>query len=349
MLSGSRFGPWATLVVSLSIASPLRADDAAEVVQAGVVTGFPDWVTAVAFSSDGGALAAGTYDEVRLIDPATQLVKGAIKTRNGYVRGLAYSSDGMRLVVGDYQSASIWDAASGKRVRRLSGHTGYVTAVAVAGDLVVTGSEDGTVRVWEAGSGQLRRTITVGVPVQDVAVSPDGTLLATAAGDPTRPTRPGAVALWSLETGGKVADLVEHERAALAVAFSPDGSRVASAGEDEKVNLHDVATRKAIGYYAGHSRSVNDVAFLAGGDVLASVSGGNAGGLCELRLWRLDGSELAAVEPHEQRIVCLAVSPDGRTLAVGSQDKTVSFWNVVPVVEAASKAMPRSPVEAKRP
>ena len=316
----------------------------------GTVADFPDWVTAVAFSPDGSTLAAGTYDEVRLIAPGTRETTGTFKTRNGYVRGLAFSPDGSRLAVGDYQSLSLWDIKAARREKKLSGHTGYVTTVVFLGDRLVSGSEDGSVRLWDVASGMSERTIDVGVPVNDLAVSPDGALLAVAAGDPTRPNKSGPVTLWDLKTGEKVADLVGHERAALAVVFGPDGTRLASAGEDEKVNLHDVPARKAVGYYAGHSRSVNDVAFLAGGRLLASVSGGNAGGLCELRLWKPDGTDVAASEPHRQRITSLAVSRDGRTLALGSQDKTVSLWDLGPVIDqTADGAGSPEPIEARRP
>ena len=341
--------PLVAAIVSLAGPSPGDEPMAAPK-PLGQVEGFPDWVTAVAFSPDGATLAAGTYDEIRLIDPATREAKGTLKTRNGYVRDLAFSSDGARLLVGDYQSLTLWDAKASRRISKFAGHTGYVTGVAFAGETVVSCSEDGTVRLWKPDTGEVLRTIAVGVPVQDLAVSPGGELLATASGDPTRPNREGPVALWDLRTGEKVAGLVGHERAALAVRFSDDGTRLASAGQDEKVNLHDATTRKAIGYYAEHSRSVNGVAFLAGGNVMASVSGGNAGGLCELRLWRPDGSELAALEPHEQRIPSLAASPDGRTLALGSQDKTVTLWDVGPVLDDAMRtAEPRPPVEAARP
>ncbi|HEX6986339.1 MAG TPA: WD40 repeat domain-containing protein [Planctomycetaceae bacterium] len=316
----------------------------------GRVTGFPDWVTAVAFSPDGKMLAAGTYDEVRLIAPDTREVAGTLKTRNGYIRGVAFSPDGSRLAVGDYQSLSLWEAGAARRVKTFAGHTGYVTAVAFVGDRLLSGSEDGTVRVWDVASGASERTFEIGVPVNDLAVSPDGSLLAVAAGDATRPNKPGPVTLWDLKTGEKVADLVGHERAALAVAFGHDGTRLASAGEDEKVNLHDVPSRKAVGYYAEHSRSVNDVAFLAGDAVLASVSGGNAGGLCELRLWKPDGTDIAAGEAHQQRITSLAVSPDGRTLALGSQDKTVSLWDVSLMTGPPAVDGPfRTPAEAPRP
>jgi WD40 repeat protein len=327
---------------------PALAEDPPSPKSIGTVIGFPDWVKSVAFSPDGLQLAVGTYDEVRLVDPGTRTVSAKLRTGNGYVRGVAFSADGSQLVVGDYQSVSLWDARAARRLKTFSGHTGYVTAVVFVGSGLLSGSEDGTVKFWNVESGKAERTIAVGVPVNDVAISPDGTLLAIAAGDTTRPNKPGPVTLWNVRTGEKLADLVGHERAALSVTFGPDGSRLASTGEDEKVNLHDVAARKAVGYYAGHSRSANDVAFLAGGNMLASVSGGNAGGLCELRIWRPDGSDVAAGEPHEQRITCLAASPDGRTLAVGSQDKTVSLWDVSPLLQTI-QAGGRGPVEAQRP
>jgi WD40 repeat protein len=315
----------------------------------GVVSGFPDWVTSITFSPDGTQLAAGTYDEIRLIDSASRRTTLTLKPRNGYVRALAYSLDGRHLAVGDYQSLSFWDRVAGTRVATFSGHTGYVTSIACAADALLTGSEDGTIREWEIATRTPLRTIEIGVPVNAIALSPDGALLAVAAGDATRPNRPGPVSLWTRATGEKLVDLVGHERAALAVAFNRDGSRLASTGEDEKVNLYDVNARKALGYYAEHGRSVNAVAFLADGAALATVSGGNAGGLCELRLWKPDGSDLVAFEPHKQRIVALAVSPDGRTLALGSHDKTLSLWNVGPLVDHLSGDRAAPPVEAPRP
>lgn len=325
------------------------AEPAAGPTALGVISEFPDWVTSLEFSPDGSLLAAGSYDEVRVIDPTTYKTVETLKTRNGYVRGLAFSPDGSQLAVGDYQNFALWDAKTARRVKTLHGHTDYVTAVVFAGDRLVSGSEDGTLREWNTISGDLVRTIDVGVPVHDVAVSPDGQLLAIAAGDETRPNRPGPVMLWSLRTGKKIADLIGHERAALAVAFNSDGTQLASAGEDEKVNLHDVPSGKAIGYYAGHSRSVNDVAFLGDCNELASVSGGNAGGLCELRIWKPDGSTITAVEPHEQRITSLAVAKDGKALALGSLDETVSLWDVSPIIKCASNGEVPSPVEAPRP
>lgn len=279
----------------------------------GAISGFPDGVTTIAFAPQGSLLACGTYDEVRVIDPSTKQVIKTLKTRNGYVRDLAFTPDGSKLVVGDYQTVSLWDIEETRRLRKFAGHKGYVTGIALAGERLFSSSEDGTVRCWNLDSGEPIRTIEVGMPVNDVALSPDGGKLATAGGDATRPTQPGPVTLWNAETGEKIHDFIGHERTALAVRFSADGSMLASAGEDEKVNLYDVPDRKAIGFYAEHGRSVNDALFLAKGAVLASVSGGNAGGKCELHLWKRDGTTLALLESHEQRLTAISLRKPSRS------------------------------------
>lgn len=317
--------------------------------QKGVISDFPDWVTSIAFAPDGSTLACGTYDEVRVVDPGTKEVTKTLKTRNGYVRDLAFTPDGSRLIVADYQAVSLWNLDNSRRLKKFSGHRGYVTGLALAGERLFSSSEDGTIRVWNLDSGEAVRTIEPGVPVNDIALSPDGKLLATAGGDATRPTQPGPVSLWNAETGEKLHDFIGHERTALAVRFSADGNVLASAGEDEKVNLYDVPGRKAIGFYAEHARSVNDIVFLADAAVLASVSGGNAGGKCEIHLWKTDGTTLSLLEPHEQRLTAIAVSPDEKMIAVASQDKSVSLWNPRAVIGgAANEKTTREPVEAAR-
>jgi WD40 repeat protein len=115
---------------------------------------------------------------------------------------------------------------------------GWVSAVAFSphGTLVVSGSRDRTVRLWDATTRSLRRTLEGHTEwVCAVAFSPDGTLVASGSHDRT-------VRLWDVATGSLRRTLEGHTDWVRAVAFSPDGTLVASGSHDRTVRLWDTAT-----------------------------------------------------------------------------------------------------------
>jgi WD40 repeat protein len=129
----------------------------------------------------------------------------------------------------------------------LWGYHGPVRSVAYApgGKVLATGSEDGTVKLWDAAAGKERTTLTGHKgKVFAVAFSPDGKLLASGGGDwahPAPPGRPGEVKLWDAATGQELVTLSEPGNVVFAVAFSPDGATLATANYDATAKLWDVA------------------------------------------------------------------------------------------------------------
>src|SRR5262249_53449307 len=129
----------------------------------------------------------------------------------------------------------VWDAATGKEELTLRGHTDAVTGVVFTpdGSRLVSGSRDGTVRVW-APTTQEARTLRAGPDVTSVAFSPDGRRVA--AGGAAR-----AVKVWDAGTGKEGLSLAGHTERVECVCFSPDGRRLASGGRDRTVRLWDLA------------------------------------------------------------------------------------------------------------
>ena len=196
--------------------------------------------------------------------------------------------------------------------------TGYGLSVAFSsyGTLLASASADNTVRLWDVETnaniatleGHERR-------VNAVAFSPDGKVLASAGGD-------GPVRLWNVESGQQKAALKGHEWAT-SVAFSPDGTLLASGG-DLTVRMWDVATNTNIATLEGHTEVVNAVAFSPEGKLLTSGSWDNT-----VKLWDVEtNTNIATLEGHTDGVVSVAFSPDGTLLASGSWDNTVKLWDV---------------------
>jgi WD40 repeat protein len=288
--------------------------------------GHRDMVNRVVFSPDGTLIATGSMDRTaRLWHTATGT---PLRTLAGPVSHLAFSPDGTVIVTacGGYKTVRLWDVATGTVLRTLTGQSGNGAAFRLHSTMLATVSNDATVELWDASTGMLLRSLTgQNIHVLDVAFAPTGTMLATAGSENTADPWArvaGAVRLWDSATGTEEHILTGHSDAVCGVAFSPDGTILASASADNTVRLWDVATGIALRIITGHTSDVFSVAFSPDGSLLATASRD-----WTVRLWEtVTLSMVGTLAGHTDSVTSVAFSPDGSLLASASQDRMVRLW-----------------------
>ena len=187
------------------------------------------------------------------------------------------------------------------------------------GKTLASGSDDATVKLWDARSGALQQTLNGHKSyVLSVAFSPDGKMLASAGLDKV-------IKVWDMPAGTLRYALTGHQGVVNAVAFSPDSRLLASGSSDNTVKLWDAQTGALKQTFSGHTDTVRAVAFSFDNKTLASGSRDRT-----IRFW--DITTNTAKKPgltFADPLSAIAFSRDGKTLAVGGGGTTVTLWDAL--------------------
>ncbi|HEV3026201.1 MAG TPA: c-type cytochrome domain-containing protein, partial [Planctomycetota bacterium] len=247
----------------------------------------PNPIHSVALTGDGQLAACGRANQIfvyslgagttsaRLVDPS---LKEAGTADHDYIQSLAFSPDGGQLAAGGYRS----------------------------------------IRLWRKHPAPPQATLEIASAAGVLALSPDGKMLATAGPD-------GSILRWDLGAGAKLPPLVGHTGPVLSLAFSPDGTQLASGSADQTIRLVTLAGASSGSVPVG--QDVQALAFSGDGKRLAAATGDFL-----IRLYSLPAPGAPWEAPkelkgHGAKISALRPVGTGKQILSGSEDGSLRLWN----------------------
>lgn len=331
-------------------------------------------VSHATFAPDGRRILSICDDHARVWDAASGAPVSPVIRHAARVTAAGFSSDGTRIVTSWDRTAQIWDAASGapwsvpfehprevlsaafgpgdhhvitagaddtartwSAGARLSSYVPlaharqWVTSVAfdAGGERIVTAGADCTARIWSVDTGHLVvPALAHDKRVIAASFSPDGAHVLSISSN--------IATVWDSTTGSRRLQL-RHEASSsmTSAAFSPDGTRIVTAGNDHQVKIWDTASGDLLDELA-HPRAVTFAAFSPDGARIASAcADGRA------RIWH--GGEAWCL-PHDDTVSHAAFRRDGRHLVTASKDRTARIWDVATAVPCAPAIRHPEPV-----
>jgi WD40 repeat protein len=228
----------------------------------------------------------------------------------------------------DFENSIIlWNVQKASPVRKMEranmskefggGYGVRVLAFSPDNQLLVGGSYDSNIFVWEVSTGRVVRSFNkIGAPIETVIFSPDGRYIV--AGD-----EDGKIRIWDVLNGALLKVLEEHKTAVFSLVFSLDGKKLVSTGFDTTIKYWEVSSGKVLNSIQTKN-PVLELALSFDGKILAGVDYEG-----EVKIWEFEtGKELFNIKGHRDAAYYVSFHPSNKVIATGSADDALKLWDV---------------------
>lgn len=284
------------------------------------INGHQDVILSIRFSPDGSTLATASRDRrIGLWDVESGDCKW-FQEHGDWVRSVCFNPDGSSVVSGgDDQTLRIWDVSRGKCQRIVRGYANGIINLKAQDHLVVTGSADKQVRLWQIDQNgilgytrSIGNTHTIG---HAIALNRDGSLLAVN-------THSGVIQVWGRQEDRIISQLIGHNHNVTSLEFDRDSLRLVSGDNQGWITLWDIQKSRCLWVSRLHTTWIWDLVYHPTDPLICSCSDDGT-----IRIWDYQGNCCFVLEDHGQPVTGLAFTPDHHLVSC-SFDLTVRVWDL---------------------
>ena len=290
-------------------------------------------VSCLEFSPDDKTLASASYGDysVRIWDPVSGEILAAGKSKNRIRSLQILKKDSSILTADAYKEITSWPVKDGKvgTPRNLFSNAGDTIAVTGNGKTVATTAFKTPISIWELSPVKKETDLSGSESARVLCFSPDGMELVSGSED-------NSYTIWDADKWkGKKYRISKVQGGISSIDISRDGKKMATGHNDSSIVIFDFPNHKELHNFFVRDAATRCVRISPDGRILATANNEF------IYLWDIaTGKKLARLAGHKGAVLSLAFSNDGRTLASGSEDRTIILWRCGPPPKITAHAKP---------
>lgn len=251
-----------------------------------------DVIYGIDFRSDGKLFALGnSAGNIQVFDSSSKKLIRNLKGHKGPVRKVKFSPNKINLFsISDDKTFKVWDIPSESEIKTVDAHDDYIRACAVSnnGKYFITGSYDHKIKIWNIEDYSLVMTIDNGVPVEDLLVSLNGSIIIS--------TGSNVIKFWDISTGGQlIHSMSPHQKTITSIAYNSDYSHIVTGGLDRISKVIDLSTYRVVQGFKFDS----PIMCVACNKADSALSFGLANGYCVMKTRKISQDTIPSITTEE--------------------------------------------------